>query len=80
MICEFLPRKYKELLIEIADADDLINAGYGKRSVYMIKKAKVISDERCEKLINVLGERAVPVLKEAFDEFYNELKERGMLL
>ncbi|ACP54416.1 hypothetical protein [Saccharolobus islandicus] len=80
MVCEFLPQKYKELLIEIADADDLIKAGYGKRSVYMVKKAKIISDERCEKLINVLGERAVPVLKEAFDEFYNELKQRHVLL
>jgi len=73
MVCEFLPPKYKQKLLEIASINDLINAGYTKYGAYKAKEKGVISDERCEKLIAILGEKARPVLIEALKEFASQV-------
>jgi len=75
MVCEFLPPKYKKQLLEIATIDDLTNeeVGYTKGGAYKAKEKGVISDERCEKLIAVLGEKARPILIEALKEFASQV-------
>jgi len=75
IVCEFLPPKYKRMLLEIATIDDLTNeeVGYTKAGAYKAKEKGVISDERCEKLIAVLGEKARPVLIEALKEFASQV-------
>ena len=69
MVCEFLPTDYKKMLIAIATIDELMKAGYSKAGAYKAKEKLVISDERCEKLVEVLGEKARPILVEALKEF-----------
>lgn len=78
MVCEFLPQKYKEKLVEIASSEELVSAGYSPNSVYKIKEKKVISDEKCEKLVQVLGDRAKSMLIEALNEFLTQLSKLGI--
>jgi len=73
MVCEFLPVKYKQQLLEIATVDDLIASGFTKGGAYKAKEKGVLSDERCEKLIEVLGDKARPILLEALKEFASQL-------
>jgi hypothetical protein len=73
MVCEFLPPKYKQKLLEIATVDDLMQSGFTKAGAYKAKERGVISDERCEKLIAVLGEKARPILVEALKEFASQV-------
>ena len=75
MVCEFLPQEYKRKLLEVATIEDLVEAGYTPRGAYNTKRAGVISDERCERLVEVLGERALPVIEEALDEFTAEVEQ-----
>jgi hypothetical protein len=74
-ICKFLPVKYKKMLLELATIDDLTNeeVGYTKGGAYKAKEKGVISDERCECLLQVLGEKARPILIEALKEFASQL-------
>ena len=73
MVCEFLSAEHKRKLLEIATIDDLIASGFTKGGAYKAKETGVISDERCEKLIAVLGEKARPVLLQALREFASKL-------
>ena len=79
-ICSFLPKEYKDRLIEVSTIEDLVKAGYSKRAAYNTKSNKIISDERCDKLVEALGERAFPVLQEAFQAFVEELSGLGIPL
>ncbi len=54
MVCEFLSPEYKQRLLEIATIDDLVSAGYLKSGAYKAKEKGVLSDERCEKLVQLL--------------------------
>ena len=69
MVCEFLPTDYKKMLITIASIDELMEAGYSKAGAYKAKERGVISDEKCEKLVEVLGDRAREVLIAALKLF-----------
>jgi len=73
MVCEFLPVKYKQQLLEIATVDDLIASGFTKGGAYKAKEKGVLSDERCEKLVVILGDKARPILLEALKEFASQL-------
>ena len=73
MVCEFLPPGYKQMLLEIATIDDLENAGYKKSGAYKAKEKGVISDEMCDKLVQVLGIKARPILIQALLEFASKL-------
>ena len=57
------------MLIAIATIDDLIEAGYSKAGAYKTKERGVISDEKCEKLVQVLGDKAREVLIDALKLF-----------
>ena len=69
MVCEFLPVEHKKMLIMIATIDDLMEAGYSKAGAYKAKERGVISDEKCEKLVEVLGDKAREVLIDALKLF-----------
>jgi len=69
MVCEFLPTDYKKMLITIATIDELMRAGYSKSGAYKAKERGVISDEKCEALIQILGNRARDVLIDALKIF-----------
>ena len=69
MVCEFLPTDYKKTLIAIATIDELMRAGYSKSGAYKAKERGVISDEKCEKLVQVLGDKAREVLIDALKLF-----------
>ena len=69
MVCEFLPTDYKKMLIAIASIDELMEAGYSKAGAYKAKERGVISDEKCEALIQILGDRAREVLIAALKLF-----------
>jgi len=73
MVCEFLPIDYKKMLITIATIDELMNAGYSKAGAYKAKERGVISDEKCEALIQILGDRAREVLTDALKLFAIEV-------
>ena len=73
MVCEFLSVKYKQQLLEIATVDELMKSGFTKAGAYKAKEKGVLSDERCEKLIEVLGEKARPILLQALLEFASQL-------
>jgi hypothetical protein len=73
MVCEFLPIKYKQQLLEIAEIDDLMLSGFTKAGAYKAKEKGVISDEKCEKLVEVLGEKARVILVEALKEFASQV-------
>lgn len=75
MVCEFLPQQYKKRLLEIARVEDLESIGYTTRGAYNSKRAGIISDDRCEKLVQTLGEKALPIIEEALHEFEREVKE-----
>ena len=53
----------------IATIDDLIKAGYTKSGAYKAKERGVISDEKCEKLVEILGDRAREVIVDALKIF-----------
>jgi len=74
-VCEFLSKEYKSKLMRIAEVKDLISIGYTKKSAYNSRLAGIISDERCEKLIHILGERALPIIEEALHEFERQVEE-----
>ena len=69
MVCEFLPTDYKKMLIAIATIDELMEAGYSKAGAYKSKERGVISDEKCEKLVEILGDRAREILIAALKLF-----------
>ena len=69
MVCEFLTPEFKKKLLEVAEIKDLRAAGYTKKGAYNAKETGMMSDERCEKLVHVLGEKALPIIKEALQEF-----------
>ena len=73
MICEFLPLEYKKRLLRLATVDDLIKVGYTLRSAYNAKRLEIISDERCDRLIEVLGKKALPIVEEALHEFVKNI-------
>ena len=73
MVCEFLPPDFKKKLVEIATINDLMNAGYSKMGAYKAKEKGVMSDEKCEKLVDLLGDRAWGVFVEALIKFASEL-------
>ena len=73
MVCEFLPIEYKQQLLEIATVDELMESGFTKAGAYKAKEKGVISDEKCEKLIQVLGDKARPVLVQALKEFASQI-------
>jgi hypothetical protein len=75
MVCEFLSKEYKKRLMRIAEVKDLMSIGYTKKSAYNSRLAGIISDERCEKLVRVLGERALPIIEEALHEFERQVEE-----
>jgi len=57
------------MLITIATIDDLMKAGYTKAGAYKAKERGVMSDEKCEKLVEVLGNKARDVLIDALRLF-----------
>jgi hypothetical protein len=74
MVCEFLSPEYKRKLLEIATVDELIKSGFEtKTGAYKAKERGVISDEKCEKLVKILGDKARPVLLQALREFASKL-------
>jgi hypothetical protein len=73
MACEFLPTDYKKMLIAIATIDELMAAGYTKAGAYKAKERGVISDEKCEKLLEVLGDRARLIIIDALKIFAIEV-------
>ncbi len=75
MVCEFLSKEYKKKLLKVAEIKDLITIGYTRKSAYNSRLVGIISDERCEKLVHVLGERAIPILEEALHEFERQIEE-----
>ncbi|WP_342765584.1 hypothetical protein [Thermofilum sp.] len=75
MVCEFLSSEYKKKLMKLAEVEDLMAIGYTKKSAYNSRLVGVISDERCEKLIRVLGDRALPIIEEALREFMRQVEE-----
>ena len=77
-ICSFLPKEFKDRLVELASVDDLVAAGYSRRAAYNVKHHKIISDERCDRLVQVLGDRAKPILVEALQAFEKELSALGV--
>jgi hypothetical protein len=53
----------------IATIDDLIKAGYSKAGAYKAKERGVISDEKCEKLVEILGDRVRSIIVDALKLF-----------
>jgi hypothetical protein len=74
MVCEFLPPAYKRRLLEIVTVNDLLKIGYTRHGAYKAIEKKIISDEMCEELIKILGDRARDILIEALHEFASQLK------
>jgi hypothetical protein len=72
-ICKFLPVKYKQMLLELATISELVNAGYTRPGAYKAKEKGVISDRMCECLLQVLGDKARPILLQALMEFASQL-------
>ena len=61
------------MLIEIATIDELMAAGYTKSGAYKTKERGVISDEKCEKLVEILGDKAREILIDALKQFAIEI-------
>jgi len=57
------------MLTEIATVNDLMNVGYSKSGAYKAKERGIISDEKCEKLVQVLGDRARLIIVDALKIF-----------
>jgi hypothetical protein len=70
-----LTPEFKKKLLEVAEIKDLRAAGYTKKGAYNAKETGMMSDERCEKLVHVLGNRALPIIKEALHEFMQQVGE-----
>jgi len=73
MVCEFLSVEYKKKLVQIATVQDLTKIGYRKKSAYNIRKVAIISDEQCEKLVGVLGDKARLIILQALQEFASKV-------
>ncbi len=73
MVCEFLSVQYKKKLLEIAEIEQLVALGYKKKSAYNIRKSGAMTDEKCEKLVAMLGDKARPILLQALREFASQL-------
>ena len=74
MVCEFSSTDYKRKLLEIATIDELMKSGFEtKAGAYKAKEKGVISDDKCEKLVKILGEKARPILLQALKEFASKL-------
>jgi len=69
MICEFLPSEYKRRLLHLATVDELVEAGYTPESAHIAKSLGIISNERCDKLVKILGNKALPIIEEARHQF-----------
>ncbi|ACP35459.1 isocitrate dehydrogenase [Sulfolobus islandicus L.S.2.15] len=67
------PTRLQKMLITIATIDELIETGYSKAGAYKVKERGVISDEKCEKLVEILGYKARPVLIDALKIFAIEV-------
>jgi len=61
------------MLIAVATIDELMKAGYSKAGAYKAKERGVISDEKCEKLLEVLGNRARSIIIDALKLFAIEV-------
>lgn len=75
MVCEFLTPEFKKKLLGIAEIKDLRAAGYTKKGAYNAKETGMMSDEKCERLVHILGEKALPIIKEALQEFGQQVAE-----
>ena len=75
MVCEFLTYTYKRKLVELASVEDLVAAGYTEKSAKHVKHTRVISTEKCDKLIRIMGQRALPVVQEALKDFIRQYVE-----
>jgi hypothetical protein len=70
-----LTPEFKKKLLEVAEIKDLRAAGYTKKGAYNAKETGMISDEKCERLVHILGEKALPIIKEALQEFGQQVAE-----
>jgi len=68
-ICEFLPVEFKKRLLSMASIENLTNIGYTQRSAYNAKRLGIISDECCNFLVLELGQKALPIIKDALNVF-----------
>jgi hypothetical protein len=76
MVCEFLTTQDKRKLMKMASLKELVKAGYKNEiSAYSARNLGIISDEKCEKLIQILGPRAVPIIEQALQEFTKQVNE-----
>jgi len=75
LVCEFLTPEFKKKLLGIAEIKDLRAAGYTKKGAYNAKETGMMSDEKCERLVHILGEKALPIIKEALQEFGQQVAE-----
>jgi hypothetical protein len=70
-----LTPEFKKKLLGIAEIKDLRAAGYTKKGAYNAKETGMMSDEKCERLVHILGEKALPIIKEALQEFGQQVAE-----
>ena len=76
MVCEFLTTKDKRKLMKMASIQELVKVGYKNEiSAYSARNLGIMSDEKCEKLIQILGHRAVPIIEQALQEFTKQVNE-----
>jgi hypothetical protein len=76
MVCEFLTTQDKKKLMKMASVKELVKAGYKDEiSAYSARNLGIMSDEKCEKLIQILGPRAVPIIENALQEFSKQVNE-----
>jgi hypothetical protein len=76
MVCEFLTTQDKRKLMKMASLKELVKAGYKNEiSAYSARNLGIISDEKCEKLIQILGHRAVPIIEQALQEFTKQVND-----
>jgi len=66
--------------MKMASVYELVKAGYKNEiSAYSARNLGIMSDEKCEKLIQILGPRAFPIINQALQEFtkqVNDLKQK----
>jgi len=63
MVCEFLAVEYKRRLLQIVTIEELQKVGYTKRMAYQAKEKGVISDDRCEELVRILGRNEYSIFR-----------------
>ena len=75
MVCEFLRTRDKRLLMKMASTHELVKAGFKNEiSAYSARRQGIISDAKCEKLIQILGPRAIPIVDQALQEFTKQVQ------